>query len=75
MTAPCKKGGGVIPSQSLSSIVRYRKLMFNLFFNVNNISERNTNTKYRIIKLLIYIVIGFGIAFIWHQNGRRISYQ
>jgi len=27
----------------------------------------NTNTNYRIIKLLIYIVIGFGIAFFWHQ--------
>ena len=31
----------------------------------------NTYTKYRIIKLLIYIVIGFGITFIWHQKKSK----
>jgi len=31
----------------------------------------NKNTNQRIIKLLIYVVLGFGIAFFWHKlkNG------
>lgn len=27
----------------------------------------NKSTKQRIIKMIIYIVIGFGIAFFWHK--------
>jgi len=27
----------------------------------------NNQTKYRIIKLLIYVLVGFAVAFLWHQ--------
>jgi hypothetical protein len=27
----------------------------------------NSQTKYRIIKILIYIIVGFAAAFLWHQ--------
>jgi hypothetical protein len=27
----------------------------------------NNQTKYRIIKLLIYVLVGFAAAFLWHQ--------
>jgi hypothetical protein len=27
----------------------------------------NNQTKYRIIKLLIYVLLGFAVAFLWHQ--------
>jgi len=27
----------------------------------------NSQTRYRIIKMLIYVVVGFTVAFLWHQ--------
>jgi len=28
-------------------------------------------TKYRLIKLLIYVLVGFAVAFFWHQMRNR----
>jgi len=27
----------------------------------------NSQTKYRIIKLLVYVLVGFAVAFLWRQ--------
>jgi len=27
----------------------------------------NQRTKYLLIKMLVYVVVGFGIAFFWHK--------
>jgi len=31
----------------------------------------NNQTKYRIIKLLIYVLVGFAVAFLWHQMKKQ----
>jgi multisubunit Na+/H+ antiporter MnhB subunit len=29
-------------------------------------SKMNSYTKYRLVKLLIYVIVGFAVAFFWH---------
>jgi hypothetical protein len=33
----------------------------------------NSNTKYRVIKLLMYLAIGFAVAFVWHMMKSKQS--